>query len=57
MSKYILKSIKDPDNEFSIASVTFEIDTEDRSSLIEEFINFLGACGYNTKDLEEEFGL
>jgi hypothetical protein len=55
MSKYIFKSIKDPDNKFDTTQVTFEIETSNRSDLIEEFIRFLNACGYGTKDLEEDF--
>lgn len=57
MNKYIFKSLKDPDNEFSITDITFEVETVDRSELIEEFIRFLSGCGYNTKDLEEDLGI
>ena len=57
MSKYIFKSLKDPDNEFSISEVTFEIDTDRKSELVVEFVNFLRACGYSTKDLEENLDI
>jgi glycine cleavage system regulatory protein len=57
MSKYIFKSLKDPYNEFSTTDVTFEVETVDRSEVIEQFIRFLNGCGYNTADLEEEFGI
>lgn len=53
MSKYIFKSIKDPENRFDITEVTFEIDTVNREELVEQFIAFLKACGYGTKDLED----
>jgi len=53
MSKYILKSIKDPTNQFEISDITFEIDTLSRTELIEQFIIFLSACGFNTEDLRE----
>ena len=49
---YIFKHIKDETNKFDISDITFEVETTDRSELIEEFIRFLDACGYNTKDLE-----
>ncbi len=52
MYKFI--KTKDPDNKFDIADVTMEIDAADRQELIEEFIHFLKACGYNTTDLEED---
>lgn len=57
MSKYIFKSIKDHDNKFEVADITFEIDTVERDLLIEEIIHFLKACGYPTKDLEEDLGI
>lgn len=57
MNKYIFKSLKDPDNEFSISDIAFEIETANRSELLEQFVRFLSACGYNTEDLEEEFGI
>jgi glycine cleavage system regulatory protein len=57
MNTYIFKSLRDPDNEFSTTDVTFEVETVDRSEVIEQFIFFLKACGYNTKDLEEELGI
>ena len=54
MSKYIFKSIKDPENSYEISDVTFEIDSVSRGDLVEEFIRFLNACGYGTTDLEED---
>ena len=51
---YIFKHIKDDDNRFDIADITFEVETCNRDALIEEFIRFLDACGYNTKDMKDE---
>ena len=53
MSQYVFKSIKDPDNNYDISNITFEIDTESRNALVEEFIKFLEASGYCVEDLEE----
>lgn len=54
MSKYIFKSLKDPENTFSVTDITFEVETVNRSEIIEAFIYFLKASGYNTRDLEEQ---
>lgn len=52
---YIFKSTKDPDNEYHITDITFEIETESKDELIEEFGRFLLACGFQLSkdDLDE----
>ena len=51
---YIFKSTRDPNNEYDISDVTFEIDTVNKTDLIEEFLHFLQACGYVVNDEDRE---
>lgn len=53
MIKFI--KIADPDNSYDITNIEITIVDQNvcRDSLIEEFIAFVGACGYSTKDLNE----
>jgi len=51
MYKFI--KLKDEDNEFSVSDIEFSIDTVNRDVLLDEFMHFLKACGFYTKDLEE----
>ena len=57
MSQYIFKSIKDPDNKFDISDITFEVETVSKSELVDQFILFMEACGYNMAEDREELGL
>lgn len=57
MPKYIFKSIPDPENTFDITAVTFEVDTESRDDLIDQFISFLSACGFSVKNLGDDLGV
>tara|TARA_R110000782_G_scaffold220283_1_gene307529 strand:- start:182 stop:346 length:165 start_codon:yes stop_codon:yes gene_type:complete len=52
---YIFKTTRNPDNEYDISEITFNVDVEDKSELIEEFGRFLLACGFqlNKGDLDE----
>ena len=52
---YRFISLKDPDNEFHITDITFEVETESKDALIEEFGRFLLACGFhvNKGDLDD----
>ena len=54
---YIFKSIKDPENKYDISDITFEIDTVSKTDLLEQFILFMEACGYNMDDDREALGL
>ena len=51
MIKFI--KLKDPDNHFDQSDVEMTIYHEGLSEVVEEFICFLKACGYSTKDLEQ----
>jgi hypothetical protein len=49
MSKYIFIKKPDENNQYDISTVTFEFQTVDKSDLIENFEDFLKACGYVIK--------
>lgn len=53
MYKFIKK--KDPENKFDNTTVVMTVDAIERQELINAFIEFLGASGFSTKDLEEEW--
>jgi len=57
MIKFI--KLADPDNKYDVTDIEITIKDHDigRSSVIEEFVTFLGACGYSTKDLDEDLNV
>lgn len=57
MNKYTFTKEKDPDNKFDNTKVVIELDTENRSDLLEVFREFLLACGFSVNgsiDIVEE---
>jgi len=55
MMQYKFVKEKDPNNEYDCTRVTIEANTVSRQDLINSFIEFLGACGYNVEDLKEDW--
>jgi len=51
---YTFKHTRDPENDFDISDITFEVETQSRADLVEEFLNFLKACGFSTDNLDLE---
>jgi hypothetical protein len=49
MSKYIFIKKPDENNQYDISTITFEFQTVDKSDLLENFEDFLKACGYVIK--------
>ena len=52
---YTFKKTKDEENQYDCTNVTIELETVDRQEVINTFIEFLAACGYNVNDLKDEW--
>lgn len=50
MIKFI--KLRDQENQFDQTDIEMTVYHEQLSDIVEEFIVFLKACGYSTKDLE-----
>jgi len=50
---------KDPDNKFDKTNIEMEVLESDAPiyDVLEEFLNFLDACGFSTKEQRKELGI
>jgi len=54
MSKYVFMKNPDEKNQFDLSTVTIELETDNKSDLIEHFEDFLKACGFVVKGYIDE---
>ena len=45
-AKYILKKLKDPDNQFDVSDVVVRIETETLEDILQGMSEFIRACGF-----------